>query len=244
MTRRDRAPSFRPEGPGAIVPLCIAMSMAGGCAPTETGNPPLTPTVDVATVRHEFTGVRGDSVTFRGAPGTVTPTGGVIDAINLSQGEAAQGTVSDDGSFSVEVLGTVADVFRLQVVSADGRRSEPLDVGVASGAVAAIAHAIGECLALAPGDQLALPAGGAATATIALTNDCPASLSLGIPVLVLAGGGWAITPAGSLELPAGETWSVGVERLADAPMRDVLFVPIAAPDADYRAVTLFVGSTE
>lgn len=88
---------------------------------TETGNPPALDSSAIALV------VTADSVHVRGEPGAVMPPQGEIEVTNISNDAVATGPVQSDGSFDVEVNGSVNDAFEVRVVW-NGERSEAVYV--------------------------------------------------------------------------------------------------------------------
>ena len=97
----------------------LATLMAGaGCSEsyggpkgsTETGNPPVLDSGAVSLVVSE------NAVHVVGEPGAVTPPEGTVEITVLRTGEKITGTVNPDGSFDVQVDGTLDDVFEVRVV--------------------------------------------------------------------------------------------------------------------------------
>jgi heat shock protein HslJ len=94
-----------------LLPAALSLGLAacGGAADpssTDTGNPPVIVGQSLR-VTSTATGVR-----VSGAPGTA-PRGARVEVINLSTGESATTTAGSDGSFEVELAGTVADEYRV-----------------------------------------------------------------------------------------------------------------------------------
>jgi heat shock protein HslJ len=91
------------------VSLALGMAACGGAtdpASTDTGNPPVIVGQNLR-VTSTPTGVR-----VSGAAGTA-PRGARVEVINLSTGESATTTAGSDGSFEVELAGTVGDGYRV-----------------------------------------------------------------------------------------------------------------------------------
>jgi len=91
------------------VSLALEVAACGGAADpssTDTGNPPVI-VGQTLRVTPTPTGVR-----VSGAAGTA-PRGARVEVINLSTGEAATTTAGSDGSFEVELAGTVGDEYRV-----------------------------------------------------------------------------------------------------------------------------------
>ena len=109
----------------------LAASIAGvGCTDshgmvppgsTETGNPPVIDTGSVALVVSE------NAVHVVGDPGAVTPPEGTVEITVVATGKKITGMVKPDGSFDVQVDGTLDDVFEVRVVH-DGKSSEVITV--------------------------------------------------------------------------------------------------------------------
>lgn len=113
----------------ALVLACLITGLsAAGCnmsykpdVSTETGNPPVIDSTAVALV------VTSDSVHVRGEPGAVTPPRGEVEVTNISSDSVETGPVQRDGSFDIEVNGSVNDTFEVRVVL-DGERSDAVYV--------------------------------------------------------------------------------------------------------------------
>jgi heat shock protein HslJ len=89
--------------------LALGVTACGGAtdpASTDTGNPPVIVGQNLR-VASTPTGVR-----VSGAAGTA-PRGARVEVINLSTGESATTTAGSDGSFEVELAGTVGDGYRV-----------------------------------------------------------------------------------------------------------------------------------
>jgi heat shock protein HslJ len=94
-----------------LLPVALSLGLAacGGAtdpSSTDTGNPPVIVGQSLR-VTPTATGVR-----VSGAAGTA-PRGARVEVINLSTGESATTTAGSDGSFEVELAGTVADEYRV-----------------------------------------------------------------------------------------------------------------------------------
>jgi hypothetical protein len=81
---------------------------------TNTGNPPV---IDDGEIRVELS---GDGVLVRGLPGAVSPGGAKVVVQNEDSDETASTHAAEDGSFAVELDGTLQDDFR---VSVDGGKA-------------------------------------------------------------------------------------------------------------------------
>lgn len=81
---------------------------------TDTGNPPVIDTQSLSVERS------GDGVVVSAEPGGV-PGGASVEVTNLATGDSASTTADDDGSFEVELAGSVDDEYEVEV-EADGER--------------------------------------------------------------------------------------------------------------------------
>jgi hypothetical protein len=229
------ARAHRPIWCAALVinPLVMAVVVvAVACAPTETGNPPATPTIDPVDVRYEETGV-AETPTLRGLPGSVEPAAGTIDIVNLDGGGTATAGVTAVGGFEAALPGNAEDLYRVQVVSSDGR-SAPVDLAIESDRVVVTAAASGGCLDSSAGVWLDLVS---ATATdIVLTSGCDGPRTIE-PVRLLGGDAdWMVDGEIEGEFAPGETRTVTVQSRVAAPDRVILIVPVTG--APMLAITL------
>ncbi|HTV19421.1 MAG TPA: META domain-containing protein [Polyangiaceae bacterium] len=114
--------------------LALALACGGEADPlsTDTGNPPVIVGQNLLVAATD-TGVR-----VTGSAGTV-PRGARVEVVNLSTGESATTTAADDGSFDVELEGSVADGYRVYS-DLDGKTSSAhLSSGGATDAQAGLA---------------------------------------------------------------------------------------------------------
>jgi heat shock protein HslJ len=113
----------------AVIGLTLSLAACGGAADpssTDTGNPPVIVGQSLR-VTPTATGVR-----VSGAAGTA-PRGARVEVLNLSTGASVTTTAGSDGSFEVELAGTVADEYRVYS-DLDGQTSSTrLTSGGASG---------------------------------------------------------------------------------------------------------------
>jgi hypothetical protein len=100
--------------------LSLALAIAGcaksrgtGDGITETGNPPVLEPDDIALV------VTRDAVHIVGSPGAVTPGGSQIEIENLATGDAQRVIAAADGSFDVQVEGSIDDTYTVHALDAD-----------------------------------------------------------------------------------------------------------------------------
>jgi len=108
-----------------ILGLVLAAG-ATGCVDahtgTETGNPPV---LTEALLSVQAAGA--DSVEVSGEPGAVAPGGGQVTVRNASSGEEVTVDVSEDGSFSATLPGTLDDDYEV-IASNDNGTSDPGDL--------------------------------------------------------------------------------------------------------------------
>jgi hypothetical protein len=97
------------------------MGASGPKGSTETGNPPALDSGAVSLVVSE------NAVHVVGEPGAVMPAEGTVEVTVLRTGEKITGQVNPDGSFDVQVDGTLDDVFEVRVVH-EGRSSMTITV--------------------------------------------------------------------------------------------------------------------
>lgn len=138
-----------------LPPLAFALLTTLACSGTETGNPPLAPTLDPSQlyVGTEVVPTPGDphDTVIEGTPGAVSPSRGHILAWNLeTQDPESIAEIRDDGSFVISLPAFVTQHIRLQAVDED-EYSEPttIELGVATGTpravsscLSSIAHAV------------------------------------------------------------------------------------------------------
>jgi heat shock protein HslJ len=101
--------------PASIAALGCSSNSAS-VASTDTGNRPV---IDSRSLRVESS---GDGVVVSADPGGV-PDGANVEVTNLDSGDSAKTTADSDGSFRVELSGSVDDDYEVEV-EVDGKRSK------------------------------------------------------------------------------------------------------------------------
>lgn len=176
-----------------------------------------------------------DGVVFRGAPGAVTPAGGVVLITNLDTADAPSvAPVNEDGSFEIAVPGSLADVFRVQLKDGD-RRSEPLDLRVDGESFAIAVPTLDDCLFIDPASWIALDGAGDAQSLV-LENNCAEPVSFLAPRLRRGLAGFGTTPTSSFVLEPGATSTLTVR--SNGPSSESEDVLLLEADLTTRAITL------
>ncbi len=110
-SHRSRIRSSRQRWLQAWLGLCLLGSLALGCGAqfdsTDTGNPPVIIGQKLRLVPSDL------GVVVVGEPGAVTP-GAQVEVVNVSTNQSRTTTAASDGSFEVELQGTLADEYRVQ----------------------------------------------------------------------------------------------------------------------------------
>ncbi|MBX3273767.1 MAG: hypothetical protein KF729_26115 [Sandaracinaceae bacterium] len=170
----------------AIVALLLGCA---GCFGTETGNPPVSPELDVS--RLDLV-EEGGTITVVGAAGAVRPAGGRVHLVNLD-GAAGLATadVAADGSFRVTTEGDGASLVRVQAKQG-ALRSLPVDLQLVALPSPSLA-----CVTVEPqraADLGSVRVGEPLRVPVAVTNECgvevtveAARLRLGEPAFTLEG---------------------------------------------------------
>lgn len=223
--------------------LVVWLLIAAGCGISPQPLPP--PEISTAQMTLETTSP--GRVTLRGAPGAVIDAG-AFRVTNLSTVEPlTEVTVLDDGSFTVELGGVLADVYRVQARE-EAARSLVADVtGTGEAQPVAAAPVTTPCLVLTPplevvGSPVAL---GAPIQTLSFEarNDCAADvvlqglqLRLGLTEFIpLVGGGQfprTLAPSDSFVL------EVGFKSMTAGEFEDVVFLVLDMAGGPRRAVTV------
>jgi hypothetical protein len=226
-----------------LIGLLVAGIVGASCVVSPQPTPPDSVLVGNLIGLNPGTELAKDVIGFQGAPGAVDPPTGVVVVTDLDATDTPSiATVQPDGSFFIAVPGQPGETFRFQAKNGNAR-SAPFDVIVgSSGAdITPLAQQPG-CLALEPGNWLALDGAGSMR-DLVLRNDCSGPLALAAPHLRrgLAGFSFALdvsTPP--LTLAAGATATITVQAGDGAEVEDVLYLDATGPTAVRRAVTLTV----
>jgi heat shock protein HslJ len=107
--RRTLARSWR-----RLSGVALVAALAGGCgaqSSTDSGNPPV-----VVSEKLRLTATQ-TGVLVSGEAGAV-PAGARVDVVNTATGQTTTTTAAEDGSFQIEVEGSVADEYRVYAASA------------------------------------------------------------------------------------------------------------------------------
>jgi hypothetical protein len=148
----------------------IAIVMSARCTVTETGNPKKV-VIDTDSI---YLQKNGQGVRMVGEEGAVTPGGSQLRIVDLdAASEPVNITVKKDGSFSVDLTGSVDHVYRLRATYKQ-MRSKPVTI---SGNPIELA----ECIEPEPEDVLEFPeteTGESVTRSIVLTNRCDREITL------------------------------------------------------------------
>lgn len=227
--------------------LCIAGVLLGGCVVSPQPEPPA---IDSSLLSIESTATATKLV---GAPGAVTPGGGLLAQLDLDTTAAqTSGTVAADGSFAVPLSGTLSDEYRLQALLG-GLRSAPLDVtgikGISFGgdALAVVMRPLADCLVLTPALEVDFPTSSpvsislSSSVTVTMSNGCTSDVTVGKFSLRAGSPGFSVSPAtGPLVVPVGgkASFTVTFSPKAGGSTDDVLFVEIDAPVKTRRPLTL------
>lgn len=121
MTRSSHSPissgvsrRLAPRWPEVCLGLFLLASLAGGCGAasdsldsTDTGNPP------VIRAQELRLAASASGVVVSGEPGAVTP-GAEVEVVNVTTGASQTTTAAADGSFEVELAGTLEHEYRVR----------------------------------------------------------------------------------------------------------------------------------
>lgn len=120
--------------------LCAALMLSGLCActithegpqeGTETGNPPV---IDVTRV---MLVVGSEKVKITGAAGAVSPGGGEVKVQSSLSGMIYSARSASDGSFSIDIEASPADIFELRAADESGDTSKASPIYVSRGSAA------------------------------------------------------------------------------------------------------------
>lgn len=215
--------------------LAAAVLASSGCAVSPQPSPP-GGSLEVALISPGLTPEAAfDGVVFRGAPGAVSPAGGVVLITNLDTSDAPSvAPVNDDGSFEIAVPGSLSDVFRLQLKDGQ-RRSEPVDLRVDGASFAIALPTLDDCLFIDPAAWVALDGAGDARSLV-LENSCAEPVSFLAPRLRRGLAGFGTTPTASFVLEPGASTTLTVR--ANGPASEAEDVLLLEADLTTRAITL------
>ena len=180
-------------------------------------------------------------VGLRGAPGCAKPAGATVRATPLyTPQDPNQSVIHADGSFEIPLAMELGDEVRLQIHT-DFLRSEPLDLQVAGHGVTMnpVSHPLA-CLTLVPSSELDLTSG---SETVLAINGCSTPVVLETPTfrrstqsIRITGTSWPVT------LQPEKTWEISFESdESPSGFEEIVFLPIASPQRDRRAITLFAS---
>jgi hypothetical protein len=197
------------------------------------------PTVDFGAVEAKVDTFSNNPPGLSGAPGSVSPPGATLRAVNLDNIEDPVETiVAADGSFAVEMSLSVGDEVRVQLFDGD-QASEPVDVEVVNDEAPPVlaTRALGPCLKLTPTTEITLANGAG---TVHVLNECTQPIEFGAP--------YERRPVDGLEVGLNATWplSLAVGASADVLIgwgpststEEVVFIEAISPLADRRPITV------
>ena len=225
-----------------------ALSIAAGVLASCTGDispqpePPVRqspPTVDFGAVEATVDTFSNGFVGLQGAPGSVSPPGATLRAVNLDNAlDPVETVVAEDGSFDVDMSLSIGDEVRVQLF--DGAtRSDPIDVEVVDDEAPPVlaTRALGDCLKLTPAAEIEL-AGG--VGSVLVRNDCPEPVELGAPYARRPVNGLDVGQNATwpMSLPVGGTTTVTVQWGASATTEEVVFIEAITPAGDRRPITV------
>lgn len=205
---------------------------------------PLPPEIGVAGLTLETTGP--GRVRLRGAPASVANAES-LRVTNLANTVAPiDVAVDDDGSFEVELDGTLADVLRLQA-SEGGERSDLVDViGAGDGQPVAVAPVPTPCLVLEPARELTGPpvdlADPIQISIATARNDCAADVTIAEIPFRAAGPEFVLLVVGQLPrvLAPGEIFDIeiGFKSMTSGEFEEVALVTLDTVGGPVRALTV------
>jgi hypothetical protein len=195
--------------------LLIALA---GCAPTDTGNPPLAPVVDPTLIDGlVVSGLVEVTVTVTGGPGSIDVDRGSIYVLDFdTTAPPHRATIAADGSFSLMFASDEGHDLRLWA-ELDGARSAPFDFYVATDGIHPREPELDGCIAFEPRFHLDAP--GACV----VTNGCATAVSIEASIRNAPSGAFSISPSTAAIDPGGSTpFSVTASTTAvDAAFFDV-----------------------
>jgi hypothetical protein len=183
---------------------------------------------------------RGGTLDVIGSPGNVRAGDALAWGVNLDTAEAPiTAPLALDGTFRLFGLGYEGDTVRIEIRSGDVR-SEPVDVVLAEARLTPIEPPLGHCLELEPVLDLgAAPAAGTRIDGMVLArSECTGELA--IEVRVRVAGPFEALSAPTVIAPGSDA-VIAVRFTAPASgsaFEEILFVEVASPVRDRRAVTL------
>jgi hypothetical protein len=208
-----------------------------GSTSTETGNPPLSPGVDLGMLSATMLSPPGDGgpapmpmVVITGSPGALGADTIYLSIVLLDRTDPAIMAVpAADGSFATSLPLGFGQSIRLQVIE-ETRRRPPLDGRYDGMRLLPVTHPNADCF-FVPAE--AETDATSRQASIRVANTCPDTVEVG-GVTARAGG--ATVDGGPFSLRPGETRDIEVALTAP---EEIVFVEIVAPAPDRRAVTVW-----
>lgn len=198
--------------------LGLAVIALIGCAPTDTGNPPLAPVIDPTLIDGlVVSGLVEVTVTITGGPGSIDVDRGSIYVLDFDTlAPPHQATIAADGSFNLVFTSDERHDLRLWA-ELDGARSTPFDFYVALDGIHPREPEVDGCLAVEP--EFHLDAPGACV----VTNGCSAAVTVDASIRNAPSGAFSISPSNATIDPGGSTsFSVTASTTAvDAAFFDV-----------------------
>jgi hypothetical protein len=201
-----------------------------GCAPTDTGNPPLAPVIDPTLVDGlVVNGLVEVTVTVTGGPGSIDVDRGSVYALDLERTAPPHAaTIAADGSFRLDFPSDAGNDLRLWA-ELDGARSAPFDFYVELDGIHPREPEVDGCLAFEP--RVHLDAPGACV----VTNGCATAVSVGASIRNAPSGAFSISPSTAMIDPGG---SASFSVTASTPAVDAAFFDVTGATLGRHVVTL------
>lgn len=192
--------------------------LAIGCAPTDTGNPPLAPVIDPTLLDGDVvSGLVVVTVTVTGGPGSIDVDRGSVYVLDFDTSMPPHpAAIAADGSFTLMFESDEGHDLRLWA-ELDGARSTPFDFYVALDGIHPREPEVDGCLAFEPAFHLDAP--GACV----VTNGCTGAVTIDASIRNAPSGAFSISPSNAMLDPGGSTsFSVTASTTAvDAAFFDV-----------------------